>query len=56
MSLLARSYVIRRCPECHGQVNEKSVIHFTYCPNTYRAFVSEEAEVAWPEPTTEDSP
>jgi hypothetical protein len=48
LDVLAR-YVIRRCPECHGQAHDSSVVHFTDCPNTYAAFVPEEALVPWPD-------
>jgi hypothetical protein len=49
MTVIARSYVIRRCPECHGQVGDSTVAHFNDCPNTYVAFMPEEVLVPWPE-------
>jgi hypothetical protein len=51
MSNIERKYVIRRCPECHGQAGDTSVTHLTDCPLLWRIFVPEEAEVAWPDAT-----
>lgn len=47
---MTERYLIRRCPECGGQVEGFSIVsHFGGCPNIPRAFVPEEVSVAWPD-------
>jgi hypothetical protein len=49
-----RDYVLKRCPECHGQAESGIATHIGDCPNRYRVWVPEEVLVAWPTPGAVD--